>query len=70
MPIILNGANEVFVDLFLKKQIEFSSIIPNLVKVIKNKSFKKYAIQNASNLKKIYEIDNWSRIVAKQIAKK
>ncbi len=69
-PIILNAVNEVFVDLFLKNKIKFNSIIPNIVRVIKNKNFKKYAIQNASNLKKIYEIDNWSRKIALAIAKK
>ena len=68
LPIIINGANEVFVDLFLKKKIKFNSIIPNIIKVLKNKNFKKYAIQNASNINKIYDIDQWSRKTAIKIA--
>ncbi len=68
LPIIINGANEVFVDLFLKKKIKFNSIIPNIIKVLKNKNFKKYAIQNASNINKIYDIDQWSRKTAIEIA--
>ena len=68
LPIIINGANEVFVELFLKKKIKFSSIIPNIIKVLKNKNFKKYAIQSASNINKIYDIDQWSRKTAIKIA--
>ena len=68
LPIIINGANEVFVDLFLKKKIKFNSIIPNILKVLKNKNFKKYAIQNASNINEIYDIDQWSRKTAIKIA--
>ncbi len=68
LPIIINGANEVFVELFLKKKIKFSSIIPNIIKVLKNKNFKKYAIQSATNINKIYDIDQWSRKTAIKIA--
>ena len=66
-PIIINGANEIFVDQFLEKKISFNSIIQYLYLVLKDKNYKKYAIQRSNNLKNIYMIDKWSRATALKI---
>ena len=59
--IIINASNEILVDQFLKRKISFNSIIRHLFSVLRDKNYKKYAIQVPSNLKKIYMIDKWSR---------
>ena len=60
-PIIINAANEILVDQFLKKKISFNSIIQHLFLVLKDKNYKKYAIYKPTNLKTIYMIDLWTR---------
>ena len=66
-PIIINGANEILVDQFLEKKISFNSIIQYLFLVLRDKNYKKYAIQKPENLKRIYMIDKWSRTTALKI---
>ena len=66
-PIILNAANEVFVDHFLKSKISFNSIYNYLSLVLKDKNYIKYANMSSNNLDIIYKIDNWSRSVALKI---
>ena len=66
-PIIINGANEILVDQFLEKKISYNSIIQYLFLVLRDKNYKKYAIQKPENLKKIYMIDKWSRKTALKI---
>jgi 1-deoxy-D-xylulose-5-phosphate reductoisomerase len=66
-PIVINAANEILVDQFLKKKISFNAIISSLFLVLKDKNYKKYAIKKPSNLNIIYEIDQWSRNTAKTI---
>ena len=66
-PIIVNAANEILVDQFLKQKISYNSIMTYLFRVLKDKDYKKYAIQSPINLQKIYMIDNWSRSVTKKI---
>ena len=60
-PIIINAANEILVDHFLKKKISFTSIFRYLFLVLKDKNYRKYAIQKPNKLKVIYTIDNWAR---------
>ncbi len=60
-PIIINAANEILIDQFIKKKISFNSISNYLFKVLKDKNYKKYAIQKPLNLSSIYKIDKWSR---------
>jgi|TARA_B110000438_G_scaffold297218_1_gene343248 1-deoxy-D-xylulose-5-phosphate reductoisomerase len=60
-PIIINAANEILIDQFLKKKISFNSISNYIFLVLKDKNYKKYAIYNPSNLKNIFMIDSWSR---------
>ena len=60
-PIIINAVNEILVDQFLKKKIRFTSILRYLFLVLKDKNYRKYAIQRPNKLKTIYTIDNWAR---------
>jgi|TARA_B100001093_G_scaffold414717_1_gene404929 1-deoxy-D-xylulose-5-phosphate reductoisomerase len=60
-PIIINAINEILVDQFINKKICFNSINKYLFKVLKDKNYKKYAIQSPNNLKHIYKIDQWAR---------
>ena len=74
-PIIINAANEILIDQFLKNKIKFNSISDYLGLVLKNKNYQKYAIQKPSNLNKIYVIDRWARnivldIIGKRTKKK
>lgn len=66
-PIIINAANEILIDEFLKKKISFNSISKYLFLVLKDKNYKKYAIQRPINLGIIYMIDKWSRKTIKKI---
>ena len=61
-PIIINAANEVLVDLFLKGKIEFLDIVKMINRILKDQDFKKYAKSNASSVKGIKTIDNWARL--------
>ncbi len=70
MPIVLNAANEIFVDQFLKKNISFGSIINYLFNLLRDPNLRKYAIKKPSNLESILTIDEWTRIKAKEILKK
>ena len=62
-PIVINAANEILVDHFLKNKISFNSIYRYLSLVLKDKNYKKYAIQEPNNLTNIYMIDKWARKV-------
>jgi len=61
-PIIINAANEVLVDLFLKGKIEFLDIVKMINRILRDQDFKKYAKRNASSVKSIKIIDNWARL--------
>ncbi len=69
LPIILNAANEIFVDEFLKNNISFYSIISNLFELLRDKNLAKYAIKSPSNYESILYIDEWARGRAAKIAK-
>ena len=69
LPIILNAANEIFVDQFLKKNMSFCSIINYLYYLLKDPKIRKYAIKKPSNLKTILSIDEWTRNKAIKILK-
>ena len=66
-PIILNAANEIFVDQFLKKNMSFCSIIKYMFALLKDPKLIKYAIKKPSNLKTILTIDKWTRNKAMKI---
>jgi len=61
-PIIVNAANEVLVDLFLKRKIGFLDIVKTIDKILKARNFKKYAKMNPKSLKDIKMADNWARL--------
>ena len=61
-PIIINAANEVLVDLFLKGKIEFLDIVKMINRILRDQDFKKYAKRNANSVKGIKIIDNWARL--------
>ena len=61
-PIIINAANEVLVDLFLKGKIGFLDIVKMINKVIKGKEFEKYAKRKPGSIKDIKIADNWARL--------
>jgi len=69
-PIIINAANEIFVDQFLKYNIHFNDISAYLNLVIKDKNYIKTSNMPSNNIQNIYKIDNWARVLAFKIIKK
>ena len=63
-PIIINAANEILVDQFLKKKIAFLDIIKIILAILRDSNYKKYAIKQPNNISKIYQIDLWARSMA------
>tara|TARA_Y100000590_G_scaffold363755_1_gene421587 strand:+ start:1322 stop:2482 length:1161 start_codon:yes stop_codon:yes gene_type:complete len=61
-PIIINAANEVLVDLFLKRKIEFLDIVKTINRILTGKDFRKYAKRKPSSIKVIKMADNWARL--------
>ena len=61
-PIIINAANEVLVDLFLKGKIGFLDIVKNISKILRHKDFRKNAKRKPKSIKDIKIADNWSRL--------
>ena len=69
-PIIINAANEILVDHFLKRKITFNSIYRYLYLVLRDKSYRKYAIYRPNNIKNIFAVDLWSRNTTLDVIKK
>jgi len=69
-PIIINAANEIFVDEFLKHKITFNNISEYLNLVLKDKNYIKTSNMTSNSLKSIYKIDTWGRYLAHKIIKK
>ncbi len=65
--IIINGANEILVELFLNKKIPFLSISKTIMKILNDRNYKKYAIRNPKNIHEITSIDKWARESIKKI---
>jgi 1-deoxy-D-xylulose 5-phosphate reductoisomerase len=68
--IIINAANEIFVDEFLNNNISFNEIVTYLKLVLKNKSYIKTSNLPSDSVKNIYIIDRWARKIALKIVKK
>ena len=68
--IIINAANEIFVDEFLKNNISFNAIVDNLKLVLRDKSYIKTSNLPSNSVKNIYKIDTWARFCALKIIKK
>ena len=60
-PIIINAANEVLVDQFLKKKIHFLTITEIIRTIMNNRNYSKYAVRRPKNIKEINFIDLWAR---------
>tara|TARA_Y100000816_G_scaffold285065_1_gene264236 strand:+ start:3887 stop:5056 length:1170 start_codon:yes stop_codon:yes gene_type:complete len=60
-PIIINAANELLIDLFLKKKIDYLDISKTIMKIMNDRNYKKYAIRNARNFREINIIDKWTK---------
>tara|TARA_Y100000591_G_scaffold57353_1_gene45840 strand:+ start:9115 stop:10284 length:1170 start_codon:yes stop_codon:yes gene_type:complete len=65
-PIIVNAANEILVDRFLNKKLEFLRINKIIMSVLNDRNYKKYAIRKPKNINRIIEIDEWARETAKK----
>jgi len=61
-PTIVNASNEVLVNMFLRKKIDFLDIIKTINKIFKVKDFKKYARRKPETIKDIKIADNWARL--------
>ena len=69
--IIINAANEIFVDQFLQKKIQFLSFYKIILGILNDRNYKKYAIKRPININLIKKIDEWARITTlKNISKK
>ena len=67
-PIIINAANEILVDRFLNKKLEFLTINKIIMSVLNDRNYKKYAIRKPKNINHIIEIDKWARETARKYA--
>ena len=66
-PAIVNAANEVVVDLFLKDKITFLDI-PKIIRKVMNKySSDKSKLPQKLNIDSILKIDSWARNCAKEL---
>jgi 1-deoxy-D-xylulose-5-phosphate reductoisomerase len=69
-PIIINAANEIFVDEFLKNNINFEDIVSNLKLVLRDKHYIKTSNLPSNTIQNIYIIDSWARKTALTIIKR
>ncbi len=69
-PIIINGSNEILVDQFLKKKAPFLAINKIIMSVLKDRNYKKNAIQKPKNINQIIKIDSWAKSTTLKIIKK
>ena len=65
--IIINAANEIFVDKFLEKKIKFNAIVGYLKQILRDKNYIKTSNLPADSIKNIYIIDDWARKAALKI---
>ena len=60
-PIIINAANEILVDQYLKGKISFNTFYKYLLMVLNDRNYRKYAIKEPKNINQIFQVDEWSR---------
>jgi 1-deoxy-D-xylulose-5-phosphate reductoisomerase len=68
--IIINAANEIFVDEFLRNNINFNDIVNYLKLVLKDKNYIKTSNLSTGSVNNIYAIDSWARKTALKIIEK
>ena len=66
-PIIVNAANEILVDQFIKKNVSFLTISKTIMRILNDINYKKYAINQPLNIKQIESIDHWARCITIRI---
>lgn len=62
MPAVLNAANEVAVDAFLRQELSFTAI-PDLIEQV----MKRHAVQQIEQLQTVLDADRWARNCAQQL---
>ncbi|KZZ45830.1 1-deoxy-D-xylulose-5-phosphate reductoisomerase [Thalassolituus sp. HI0120] len=62
MPAVLNAANEVAVDAFLRQELSFNAI-PDLIEQV----MKRHAVEQINELQTVLAADNWARDCARQL---
>ena len=60
-PIIINAVNEILVDQYLQKKIQFDSFYRYILSVLNDRNYRKYAIKEPKNIDQIFVVDKWSR---------
>ena len=65
-PIIINAANEMLVNEFLKNNLPFLDINKHLFKIMSDRNYKKYAIKKPININQILLVDNWVKAQIKK----
>ena len=68
--VIINAANEIFVDEFLKKNINFNAIVSYLKLVLRDKNYIKTSNLSTDSVNNIYTVDSWARKTALKIIDK
>ena len=64
--IIINAANEILVEKFLSKKLDFLGISRGIIKILSDSNFRKYAVKNPTNINLIIKIDKWARTTIKK----
>ena len=67
--IIVNAANEVLVEHFLRKKVPFLGIPVIIQKILGDRNYRKYAIRIPVDLKVIDKINSWAKIKTIEIIK-
>jgi len=67
--IIVNAANEVLVEHFLRKKVPFLGIPVIIHKILGDRNYRKYAIRIPVDLKVIDKINSWAKIKTIEIIK-
>jgi len=62
MPAVLNAANEVAVDAFLRQELSFTAI-PALIEGV----MQRHAVQQISLLETVLDADRWARDCARSL---
>ncbi len=65
-PIIINAANELLVNEFLKKKLPFLDIYKHISGIMKDRNYKKYAIKNPRNIEEVLKINDWAKSAIKK----
>jgi 1-deoxy-D-xylulose-5-phosphate reductoisomerase len=68
--VIINAANEIFVDEFLRNNINFKAIVNYLKLVLRDKNYIKTSNLSTNSVNNIYTIDSWARKTALKIIEK